>query len=647
MLIVHALLGVLFAQATPAPATAQAAPPPPATQIAAAVLAAPEERRAAATVLGYDASGALVRLREGSNDLVCLADDPKATGFSVACYHKDLEPFMARGRALSAQGVSGQARNDARWKEIEAGTLPMPREPRTLYVLSGKGYDAAKGEAIDSFLRWVIYVPFATAESTGLPTRPVENGPWLMNPGTAGAHIMITPARPAQKPSGGAAPPAAQIESSYRSEQNGWIFVHLEGPPAQIGYQHGYQLAPEIADLLRVTKPLLKETTKKDWAFYRDVAERILWPGIDEEYRAELDGIVAGLAAKGVAVDRWDIVALNSIEEIPGYYLPWLQKQQGQTPITHAPGNCSAFVATGDWTKDHRIVMGHNAWTNYITGERWNIVFDIKPARGHRIVMDGLPGIIASDDDFGINDAGIMITETTITQFEGFDPKGTPEFYRARKAMQYAESIDDFVRIMTDRNNGGYANDWLIGDNKTGEIARLELGLKNWTIERTKNGYYVGSNFPVGPKLIKEETTFNTKDRGSSPNARRTRWEQLMAQHKGRIDVELARQFEADPYDVIEKRNGPTERSLCGAVEDSPRGIPEWDWGPYFAGGTVQAKVVDAAMTSRLEIWAAMGRPCTTDFKAEPYLSKRPEYGWMRGLLRDMPTGEWTLFRAR
>ena len=283
---------------------------------------------------------------------------------------------------------------------------------------------------------------------------------------------------------------------SYRFERGGWIFVHLEGEPARVGYQHGFLLSAEIQDLLRVIKPFLQETSKKDWAFYRDVAEKILWPGIDEEYRAELDGIVAGLAARGVQADRWDIVALNSIEEIPGYYVPWLNKQQGKPPVGKAPGNCSAFIATGAWTKDQKIVIGHNAWTNYITGERWNIIFDIAPAKGHRILMDGLPGIITSSDDFGVNDAGIVITETTITGFEGFDPKGTPEFYRARKAMQYAESIDDYVRIMLDRNNGGYANDWLVGDNKTGEIALFELGLKNWTVDRTKSGYFVGAELP-------------------------------------------------------------------------------------------------------------------------------------------------------
>lgn len=438
-----------------------------------------------------------------------------------------------------------------------------------------------------------------------------------------------------------------RLAGASRAEADGWITVHLAGDPGRIGFQHGYLLAPEIADLVRVQKPLLKETTKRDWAFYRDAAERILWPKIEAEYRQELDGIVEGANARGVKLDRWDIVALNAIEELPGYYVPWLEKQQGKKPSTSAPGNCSAFVATGSYTKDHRIVMGHNAWTNYITGERWNIIFDIKPAKGYAILMDGLPGIIVSDDDFGINANGIMITETTITQFWGFDPNGTPEFVRARKAMQYASSIDDVVRIMLDGNNGGYANDWLIGDNKTGEIARFELGLKEHSLERTKDGYFVGSNFPVGEKLIKAETTFNVNDKASSPNARRTRWEALMAEHKGKIDVELGKAMESDKYDVIEKREGPTERSLCGLTDNSPRGIPEWDWAPYFPGGTVQAKVVDATMAGQMRFVASMGHACAPDFVAEDFLKAHPEYSWMRGLLRDMKTEAWTTVAAK
>lgn len=168
--------------------------PPAAEQIAASMLAAPADRRADATVLGYSADGKLVTLRQGTNDLTCLADTPGDEGFSAACYHNDLEPFMARGRELAEQGHKGNERHEIRWKDVDEGRLAMPREPRTLYVLTGKSYDATKGEVVEPYLRWVIYSAYATAESTGLPTESGP-GPWLMYPGKAGAHIMISPPR--------------------------------------------------------------------------------------------------------------------------------------------------------------------------------------------------------------------------------------------------------------------------------------------------------------------------------------------------------------------------------------------------------------------------------------------------------------------
>jgi hypothetical protein len=172
---------------------AAAEPPAPSVQIAAAVLAAPEELRAGAAVLGYNAQGELVRLREGKNELICLASDPASAKFHAACYHKDLEPYMARGRELIAKKVTGNDRNDVRWKEVADGKLFMPHEPRTLYVLDGSGYDASTGKVADAYLRWVIYTPFATPESTGLSTKASDGAPWLMSPGTVGAHIMINP----------------------------------------------------------------------------------------------------------------------------------------------------------------------------------------------------------------------------------------------------------------------------------------------------------------------------------------------------------------------------------------------------------------------------------------------------------------------
>jgi hypothetical protein len=261
--------------------------------------------------------------------------------------------------------------------------------------------------------------------------------------------------------------------------------------------------------------------------------------------------------------------------------------------------------------------------------------------------MDGFPGVITSDDDFGINAAGIMITETTITQFEGWDPSAKPEFVRSRKAMQYATSIDDYVRIIEDGNNGGYANDWLVGDRKTGEIAYLELGLKNTPLWRTKDGYYVSSNFARDPKLIQEETdNFDINDLSSSPNARHIRAEEMVQNAKGNIDVQFAESFLSDHYDSFEKKEQADERSLCGHVDNSPRGVPVWDRGPYSPEGAVQGKATDSAMTGNMSFVARAGHPCGADFLAEPFLEHHPEFSWEKPLLHDMKAGPWTTFQS-
>ena len=177
--------------------TALAQAPSPDVQIAGAVMAAPADQRAGATVIGFDAQGKHTTLRAGTGTLVCLADDPKRDGFSVACYHKDLEPFMARGRELAAAGNKGRGpADDVRYKEAQAGTLKMPKDPALLTIVEGTAFDAAAGTVANMYTRWVIYTPGATAESTGLPTTPAPGAPWLMFPGTPGAHIMISPARP-------------------------------------------------------------------------------------------------------------------------------------------------------------------------------------------------------------------------------------------------------------------------------------------------------------------------------------------------------------------------------------------------------------------------------------------------------------------
>jgi hypothetical protein len=303
-------------------------------------------------------------------------------------------------------------------------------------------------------------------------------------------------------------------------------------------------------------------------------------------------------------------------------------------------------VATGSYTKDHRVVIGHNNWTSYTSGERWNVIFDITPSDGNRMIMDGMPGLIHSGDDFGVNSAGMMITETTIGSFSGFDPNGIPEFVRARKAMQYANSIDDYARIMKEGNNGGYANNWLIADRKTNEVASLELGLKNVTLRRTMDGYFVGSNFPNDPKLIAEETDFDPKDRSKSENARHERWIQLMEQNKGKIDVASAEKFLGDHSDVFAGKVDYNERTLCGHIESSPRGMGTWQ-PPFAPAGAVQNKVTDSAGAEQMSLNALLGHACGRNFKAAEHLAKHPEFAWQRESLRDMPSRPWTRFSAR
>ncbi|MBI3406051.1 MAG: peptidase C45 [Acidobacteria bacterium] len=442
--------------------------------------------------------------------------------------------------------------------------------------------------------------------------------------------------------------PSPAPSKAYRFELGGWTYLHLEGTPAEIGKQHGSLLAVEIKDAFEAVKLRSVHDTQRQWEFFRKTAREMLWPKIDAEYQEELRGIAEGVQSRGVKLDVDDIVALNAFEEVPDYYVPWLNKKEkvAHAPRLVSPGNCSAFVATGRYTKDHQIVIAHNNWTSYLTGQRWRIIFDIVPQKGHRILMDGFPGVITSDDDFGVNVAGLMVTETTITQFEGWDPNGKPEFVRSRKALQYASSIDDYVKIMLDGNNGGYANDWLLGDRKTGEIARFELGLKNHKVWRTKDGYFVGSNFASDPKLITEETKFDTKNSKNSPNARKARWEELMKANEGKIDVNAAQQFMSDHHDTAEGKEQANERTLCGHTESTSRGIPEWEWGSFYPGGAVQGKVIDSKMAEAMSFVARVGHPCGADFIATQFLKSHPEYKWQSPKLVDMKAGPWTKFSA-
>jgi hypothetical protein len=292
-------------------------------------------------------------------------------------------------------------------------------------------------------------------------------------------------------------------------------------------------------------------------------------------------------------------------------------------------------------------VIAHSNWSPYAEGERWTIVYDIVPEHGQRILMEGTPGVITSQDDFGINAAGLMITETTLPMAKGFDVNGIPEFVRSRKAMQYATSIDQYAAIMRQGNNGGYANSWLVGDRKTGEIAYLELGLHHTPLTKKKDGYFVSSNFSADPLVIRDDTPgFNPKNMSSSMNARHVTAEAFMKKHYGQLDTALAEAYLSDHWDSFEKKVDADQRSLCGHEETSPIGEPVWGNPPYAPSGAVTGKVADATLAQKMSFIGRAGHPCGEDFLAAPFFAAHPQFGWEKPILHDMKAGPWTQFTS-
>jgi hypothetical protein len=297
---------------------------------------------------------------------------------------------------------------------------------------------------------------------------------------------------------GYAATPLNEVQQSWltkanRHEKAGWIYVHIEGGPRERGYQHGYLLAKEIAQDIKATRTDWEYQSATKWSWLLKETDTMFKRKIDRENLAELDGIVEGMQAAGVSTSRAEIIAYNAYFELSWYWWPeQLRKiKDGSAKLDHQA--CSAFIATGSMTADGGVVLGHNTMGGYYIALP-NVIIDIYPEKGHRILMQTYPGWIHSGTDFFITDAGLVGAETTIGGFEGFDQKGIPEFSRMRRAMQDAGSIEEWCAVMKRGNNGGYANAWLLGDVNTREIARLELGLKYVGFEKKRDGYFIGSN---------------------------------------------------------------------------------------------------------------------------------------------------------
>lgn len=427
----------------------------------------------------------------------------------------------------------------------------------------------------------------------------------------------------------------------YRFESNGWIYLHVEGSPNDRGFQNGKLMAPEMKRLIDAISFNMKNDMAAGWSGLTKGAQEVFMSKIDPEYLEEMRGISDGAKSAGVNLSLADVVALNGYIELKDYWYPTAEAGATGTPS----GGCSAFVATGRYTADGRPVMAHNTWNSYIEGQYFNVITDLKPDKGHRILMQSVPGAIGSTTDFFVTDAHIMGTETTISGYSGFDPNGTPEFVRARRAMQYAGSLDEFVSLMRKGNNGAYANSWLLANAASGEIMRFEQGLKHDAVEHTKSGYYVGSNGPTDTNIRNLESTrtgyLNVKD---SVGARRTRLETLMAQDRGAIDVAQAKEIIGDHYDVYLHKDKPGDRTIEGRGDLDP---DQYSSGTaYYPQGAVDGKVMDAREAMSMAFDARWGSASGLPFDAAQFLKLQPQFSYMRGALKNRPTETWTLFNA-
>lgn len=428
------------------------------------------------------------------------------------------------------------------------------------------------------------------------------------------------------------------LAKGYRHDENGWIFLHIEGKPFERGFQRGYLTADEIDEFLKTLAYVEEFETGQDLDFFVRAACKLFKGKVPAEYVEEMRGVAAGMNHAGKDVTYDQVLYMNGFIDVLWYWWP----QAKRAGAGNHPG-CSAFIATGDATAGGQIVMAHNSWVGYALGKSANLIVEIAPEQGHRVLMQSWGPLIYSGLDFFLTGAGLIGTETTIGGFEHFNRRGIPVFCRARQAMQYAESIDEWADIMIRHNSGAYANSWLLGDIRTGEIACLELGLKYHGLRKKSNGYFTGSNVAEDTKVLRGETDASWDDVRSTAVSRRVRWGQLMKEHYGRIDVAVAKRMLADHYDVYLQQEQPSSRTICGHAELDDGRVPG-AWGAYQPGGAFDGKVVDSGMAKNWRLWAKWGGSCDIGFSAEDFLAEHPQYDWLRGYLPDLPPQPWTVF---
>jgi hypothetical protein len=424
-----------------------------------------------------------------------------------------------------------------------------------------------------------------------------------------------------------------RILGSIIQRKEGWIIAHIFGSPFERGFAHGFLLKDELARVIETLPHIVKENFDVSMDKYlRKVAASIV-PVVRKnfaEFYAEIRGISAGAAKAGVEIGVNYIIAWNSLASLYSYYATDFEK-------------CSAFIAAGDATKKGDIVMAHNSHVDFLTGALSNVILYVVPDRGIPFVMQTSAGFIASSTDWFICKSGIMGCETTISEISYKLRFGHPYFCRIRKAMQYGNTLDDYVKIMKRKNAGDYACSWLFGDVNSGEIMRFELGLERCAVSRTKNGVFYGMNTAMDQDLRENETDDRDfLDLTTSSGNRNIRLNYLLnTRHYGEIDLDIAKRVLSDHFDILRGEQQPNYRSICNHTEAYYQDEPE-DERSSYPYGVVDGKATNSSMAKKLEFAARWGSSCNRGFDSGEYIKAHLKYKKWKDVLMDFPTRQWT-----
>ncbi len=436
-----------------------------------------------------------------------------------------------------------------------------------------------------------------------------------------------------------------KYDKGYRYEKEGWIFVHIEGAAYERGFQYGYLVADEYKKALKVYQDITYQTTGMDYSFFVERAAFLHKKNIPKELLEEMRGMADGLAKAGVKASVDDLIGWNAYPEMLSNWWPKaMEKYAPYAPKGNLPktSKCSAFIATGSATKDGKIIIGHTTFDNFWNAQFDNIILDLLPESGFRIMMQSQPLFLSSMEDFFVLSSGIVGVETTISGFEGYSEEKTPEYVRARMAMQYGKNIDNFIELLNDGNNGGVAACWLLGDTNTNEIAEFQQGLFFQKINKKKSGYFFGCNVVEDPKIRNLECSDDGYNDVRRNGARRVRWMELLEKNFGAIDEDMAKQMLSDHYDVYMKKEMPSSRTICAHGDEDPSFFSKAP--PFNPKGSLDAKVTTSAMAKKMSFWARFGRACGTPFDSDSFLKMHAQWGWQKEDLQSRPEKPWVIF---